>query len=184
MAVLQRGQPTPAKLILTVVLFIMVVPGTVAVLFPVLLAHFFGQTLRLPAGYYQYVGAGLMAAGAVIYLRSLTDLTRIGRGVPAPVDPTRFLVAKGIYRRVRNPMYLAAVLFLFGEALAFRQGVLLIYSAMMAAVYHFGVVYLEEPALRRRFGASYEEYCARVPRWMPRLGAGRAIADSARDSRG
>jgi protein-S-isoprenylcysteine O-methyltransferase Ste14 len=80
-------------------------------------------------------------------------------------------VAGGLYRRVRNPMYVAALLALVGEAVLFGSGLLLAYAALVFSFFHLWVVYYEEPTLRRKFGETYERYCRSVPRWVPTLRA-------------
>jgi protein-S-isoprenylcysteine O-methyltransferase Ste14 len=125
--------------------------------------------LPLPVGSWRYAGVLLMILGAAGYIRCTIDLARFGRGIPAPLEPTRSLVRNALYQHVRNPMYVASSLFLFGEAIAWARGILLVYAAAVTACYHPAVVYLEEPALRKRFGEHFERYCAQVPRWLPRL---------------
>jgi len=108
-----------------------------------------------------------MALAALIYLRCAWDFTFTGRGTPAPFDPPKEIVVRGPYRYVRNPMYVAVMLALTGEALLFEAASLLIYAALAFSFFHFWVVFYEEPTLRRKFGDSYREYCRRVPRWLP-----------------
>jgi protein-S-isoprenylcysteine O-methyltransferase Ste14 len=92
-----------------------------------------------------------------------------GRGTLAPIDPPRHLVRVGLYRHVRNPMYVGALLVLVGEALFFESERLGFYAAIMALVYHLFVVLYEEPRLRDLFSEEYENYRRAVPRWIPRL---------------
>jgi protein-S-isoprenylcysteine O-methyltransferase Ste14 len=91
-----------------------------------------------------------------------------GAGTPAPVAPTEQLVVGGIYRYVRNPMYLAVVSAIVGQALMLGQLVLLPYAAAVAVATGSFARWYEEPALRRRFGAAYEAYRQAVPAWWPR----------------
>ena len=91
-----------------------------------------------------------------------------GIGTPAPVAPTRKLVVGGLYRYVRNPMYLAVAATIVGQGLALGQLVLLVYAAMFGAVVYSFVRLYEEPTLRRQFGDQYEEYQRSVPGWWPR----------------
>jgi protein-S-isoprenylcysteine O-methyltransferase Ste14 len=109
-----------------------------------------------------------MAAGAALYFICLWDFTFTGRGTPAVWDPPVIFVSKGLYRFVRNPMYLAIVSILAGEALYFQSPLLGLMAAGCAVGFHLFVVLYEERALKRRFGASYEGYCSEVSRWVPR----------------
>jgi protein-S-isoprenylcysteine O-methyltransferase Ste14 len=93
-----------------------------------------------------------------------------GRGTPAPPLPTERLVVSGLYRHVRNPMYLAVLTVVFGQALLLGSTGLLAYAALLFAAFHLFIVGYEEPTLRRRFGSEYEQYCRRVRRWWPRAG--------------
>jgi protein-S-isoprenylcysteine O-methyltransferase Ste14 len=113
----------------------------------------------------------LMIAGGLIMLRCIWDFAWTGRGTPAPFDPPRRLVIRGLYRWVRNPMYLGMGLFLLGEALLLPQitrGLLAVIAVAGVSVTLFVMVY-EEPVLRGKFGADYETYCRHVRRWIPRL---------------
>jgi protein-S-isoprenylcysteine O-methyltransferase Ste14 len=91
-----------------------------------------------------------------------------GAGTPAPVAPTEHLVVGGLYRYVRNPMYLAVVAAVVGQALALGQPALLLYAAAVGAAMAAFVHGYEEPALHRQFGARYEAYRQAVPAWWPR----------------
>ena len=92
-----------------------------------------------------------------------------GIGTPAPVLPTRHLVATGFYRHVRNPMYVAVTALVVGQGLLFARIGILLYGAVLWLCFHIFVIAYEEPTLRRTFGASFERYLANVPRWVPRL---------------
>jgi protein-S-isoprenylcysteine O-methyltransferase Ste14 len=94
-----------------------------------------------------------------------------GKGTPAPIDPPKKLVEEGPYRIVRNPMYWSVAFVLLGEALVFHSLALAELAVAFFAATNLFVLFYEEPALRRKFGAEYEEYCRRVPRWLPRLKA-------------
>jgi len=153
------------KLLLKVLVFTIIVPGTVAGYIPYVL---------LPAGFVSraeglaVAGALPMGLGAAIYAWCVWDFAVAGRGTPAPIDPPQALVIRGLYRHVRNPMYVGVTLVLLGESALFRSLPLLIYASVVASGFHLFVVLHEEPALRRRFGAAYEEYCQAVPRWIPK----------------
>lgn len=96
------------------------------------------------------------------------DFAFAGRGTPAPFDPPKILVARGLYRFVRNPMYVSILMVLLGESLLLKSLLLLRYAAIWLVIVHVFVLLYEEPTLRRKFGASYEQYCKDVGRWIPR----------------
>jgi len=112
-------------------------------------------------------GIPLLVAGGALAVACILTFLLIGRGTPAPFDPPREFVAAGPYRFLRNPMYVGGWLMLVGFALQQRSLSMLVFSLCWIAVVHVLVVNLEEPGLRRRFGASYEAYCERVPPWIP-----------------
>jgi protein-S-isoprenylcysteine O-methyltransferase Ste14 len=149
--------------------FTVLVPGTVTIYVPrrILLSR--SQDDALAVGPLRYLGAALLAAGAAVYLWCAWDFATAGGGTPAPIDPPRSLVVRGLYRNVRNPMYLGILLILGGEALSFSSRALLGYTALVCLVFAVFVVAYEEPALRRKFGQDYERYCDRVPRWIPQF---------------
>lgn len=92
-----------------------------------------------------------------------------GLGTPAPVFPTRRLVVTGLYLYVRNPMYVAVVSAILGQALIFGSVRLLEYAVFVWLLVHIFVLAYEEPKLRASFGSEYERYCSQVPRWIPRI---------------
>lgn len=110
-----------------------------------------------------------MLAGICLLLDSFARFALRGLGTPAPVAPTRHLVATGLYRFVRNPMYLGVVAAIAGQGLLFGNARLFLYGASIWMAFHSFVLLYEEPTLRSRFGPEYEEFCAHVPRWIPRL---------------
>jgi protein-S-isoprenylcysteine O-methyltransferase Ste14 len=104
-----------------------------------------------------------------VFFDFVLRFVREGRGTPAPVAPTVQLVVGGTFRYVRNPGYVAVVSLLVGQALLFGSGAVLLYALAVAVAFHAFVILYEEPTLRRQFGAEYEAYCRKVPRWLPRL---------------
>ena len=113
----------------------------------------------------------LMTIGGLIMLRCVWDFAWRGRGTPAPWDPPRKLVVTGLYRWVRNPMYLGMAIFLIGEALLLpdiTRELLIVLACALAVVTVFIMAY-EEPTLRGLFGEDYVEYCRKVRRWIPRV---------------
>jgi len=118
-------------------------------------------------GVAQAAGMLVALAGGGLALGSILTFVVVGKGTPAPFDPPRRLVVRGPYRAVRNPMYIGAGAALGGAALYYTSLALLGYAlAFMATMHLFAVLY-EEPVLRDRFGAEYQEYCRRVARWLP-----------------
>ena len=146
-------------------LFLIVAPGMVAGYIPLALLRGGPQ---LETGLVAYLAFPLWLPGGIILLWSFWNFLHEGRGTPAPLDPPRELVAAGFYRYVRNPMYLGILLMLIGYFLWFGFWSLLIYSIFVFIATHLFIVLYEEPALRKRFGGSYEDYLKRVPRWIPR----------------
>jgi len=113
----------------------------------------------------------IFAMGFALSFWCAMEFALRGRGTPAPFDPPRRLVITGLYRWVRNPMYLGLAITLVGEAILFPQiwREMVVLMAVLAVVVSVLVIRLEEPDLRRLFGADYEAYCRQVPRWVPRL---------------
>jgi protein-S-isoprenylcysteine O-methyltransferase Ste14 len=149
--------------------FTLLVPGSVVGLVPYLLS-----------GWRVAPGFALRAAGTLLVLLALpvfgaflVRFAREGIGTPAPIAPTERLVVGGPFDRVRNPGYVAVVALVLGQALLFASAAVAVYAALLALGFHLFVVLHEEPTLRRRFGAEYEAYCRRVPRWLPRGSRGR-----------
>jgi protein-S-isoprenylcysteine O-methyltransferase Ste14 len=144
-------------------------PGVVVALVPWLLTRW------EPGASFDYlwplrlIGAVLLLAGGAVLVREFVRFAVEGRGSPAPPVPTERLVVSGLYEHVRNPMYIAVVAAVFGEALLLWRPVLLGYAAVLTAVMWLFVRLYEEPTLRRQFGAAYDEYRSTVPAWRPRL---------------
>ena len=114
------------------------------------------------------VGVVLLAAGVAVLLDAFLRFVVEGIGTPAPVAPTQRLVVGGLYRYVRNPMYLAVAATIVGQGLALGRPVLILYAAVFAIVVAAFVRWYEEPTLGRQFGEQYEEYRRSVPGWWPR----------------
>ena len=107
-------------------------------------------------------------AGLAVLLDSFARFALRGRGTPAPVLPPTHLVVSGLYRYVRNPMYVAVLALVAGQGLLLGDVRVAAWGALLLVGFHLFVVGYEEPALRRAFGAEYERYCAGVRRWIPR----------------
>jgi protein-S-isoprenylcysteine O-methyltransferase Ste14 len=114
------------------------------------------------------LGWVLVAAGVVVVLQAFARFVHEGLGTPAPVAPTERLVVGGLYRYVRNPMYLAVAATIVGQALVLGQPLLLLYAGAFLVTVAAFVHWYEEPTLRRQFGADYEAYLRAVPGWWPR----------------
>jgi protein-S-isoprenylcysteine O-methyltransferase Ste14 len=146
-------------------LFTIVVPGTVAVWVPWLMA---GQ--RSPAsGAPLALALLLFALGGSIYAWCVWDFASFGRGTPAPIDAPRKLVVRGLYRHTRNPMYLGVLTVIVAWAVLFRAGSLFGYAVIVGTCFHVFVLLYEEPHLEREFGSEYSGYRSEVGRWLPRF---------------
>jgi protein-S-isoprenylcysteine O-methyltransferase Ste14 len=150
-------------------LFFAIAPGVVAGLVPWWLT---GWRVRGPLAHWAPVrvaGVIMLTAGAIVLAQAFVRFVAEGRGTPAPVAPTERLVTGGLYRHVRNPMYVAVVAVITGQALALGQPVLLGYAAAVWITVASFVRWYEEPALARQFGAQYEAYRRSVRAWWPRI---------------
>jgi protein-S-isoprenylcysteine O-methyltransferase Ste14 len=147
-------------------LFLIVAPGTVAGYIPLALLR---TGPRIETGFFAYLAFPLWLLGGVMLLWSFWDFLVKGHGTPAPLDPPKELVATGFYRYVRNPMYVGVLLILIGHFLWFGFWSLLPYAGLAWLATHLFVTLYEEPTLKRKFGAAYENYLKRVPRWIPRF---------------
>ena len=154
--------------------FLFLAPGFVAGLAPFWISRWRFRPPFLGVAATRAAGALLIAAGLVVLLESFWRFAAKGLGTPAPVMPTRRLVVSGLYRHVRNPMYLAVTAIVFGQALLFANMRLLAYGALVWALFHAFVLLYEEPTLAAAYPAEYAEFRAHVPRWIPRLRPWRA----------
>jgi protein-S-isoprenylcysteine O-methyltransferase Ste14 len=123
---------------------------------------------RFDTGIYRYLGLAPIVLGVVLYIFCSGSFIFVGKGTPIPFTPTKELIVTGLYRFVRNPLYIAGVLVLAGEAILFQSLGILIYCLVMFGVFNVHVM-MEETLLAEKFGTSYEQYCKSVPRWIPRL---------------
>ncbi len=148
------------------VAFLVLVPGVVAGLIPWALTGWQVEGAPLAV---RIAGGGLVLGGAAFLIHAFARFVIEGIGTPAPIAPTQRLVVGGIYRHVRNPMYLAVGATIMGQALLLGQWSLLAYAALFFAIVATFVVTYEEPALRRQFGSEYDAYRRAVPGWLPRM---------------
>jgi protein-S-isoprenylcysteine O-methyltransferase Ste14 len=148
-------------------LFLVVAPGVVAGLVPWLLTGWdAAEDVPVPL---VVAGVVVAAAGVAALLHAFVRFVVEGLGTPAPVAPTQRLVVGGLYRYVRNPMYLAVAAAIVGQAMILGRPGLLLYAAAFGAVVWAFVHFYEEPTLARRYGAEYDAYRRAVPGWRPRL---------------
>ena len=147
--------------------FLVIAPGVVAGLIPWWLTGWrIGAAYPVPV---RVTGAVLTGAGAAVLLGAFAQFAVQGRGTPAPPAPTEQLVVRGLYRYVRNPMYVAVLAVIAGQAILLGRPVLLGYAAVVAAAFVAFVYGYEQPTLARRYGAQYQAYRQDVPGWWPRL---------------
>lgn len=118
---------------------------------------------------WRWVGIAVLTVGVLVAADSMLRFARTGRGTPAPWAPTERFVASGLYRFVRNPMYVGVLLVVAGEGLLLGSATVLVWAGVLLVAFHSFVVLVEEPSLSARFGAEYESYRRRVGRWLPRV---------------
>ena len=152
-------------------IFLVIAPGFVAGLTPFWISRWRMEPSFLDIPAIRIAGVLLIAVGSVGLLDSFLRFALQGVGTPAPVFPTRHLVVTGLYRYVRNPMYVGFAVGWIGLWIVFGHANLLAIAAVAAVSLgvHLFVVLYEEPTLRRKFGAEYEVYCRNVSRWWPHL---------------
>jgi protein-S-isoprenylcysteine O-methyltransferase Ste14 len=157
------------KAMLGSALFFVAAPVVVAGFVPWWITHWKFRRAFLGVEQTRIIGIVLIIIGALGLLDSFARFAFQGLGTPAPIAPTRNLVVTGLYRYVRNPMYVAVVAVIFGQAVLFGDWRLLLYGAVCWLACHLFVITYEEPTLRRTYAEEYEIYLANVPRWIPRL---------------
>jgi protein-S-isoprenylcysteine O-methyltransferase Ste14 len=150
-------------------LFLLLAPGTVAGLVPWWITRWRMQPPLLGFSGIRVIGAVMITGGIAVVLDSFARFALQGLGTPAPILPTRHLVVSGLYRYVRNPMYVGVLAIILGQGLLFGDGRLFAYGVLLWLGVHVFVVGYEEPTLRRSFGTEYEAFRRNVPRWIPRL---------------
>jgi len=150
-------------------LFFLVAPFTLAGLVPWWISHWEFRPPLLGTDLSRILGICLIVVGLPGIVDSFGRFAMQGLGTPAPIAPTQKLVVTGLYRYVRNPMYVAVLSIIVGQALLFGDLRLLGYGAAFWFACHVFVIAYEEPTLARTFGAEYETYRTNVPRWLPRL---------------
>jgi protein-S-isoprenylcysteine O-methyltransferase Ste14 len=113
------------------------------------------------------LGVPIALLGLAVLLWCVRDFYVVGKGTLAPWDPPARLVVVGLYRYVRNPMYVGVLTLVLGWSIAAGSRNLALYCAVLAVGFHLRTILYEEPRLRELFGPDYERYCAVMPRWIP-----------------
>ncbi len=152
-------------LLLKNLLFTVLVPGTVAVYVPLLMAQDHSAASGRPA---LAIALAILVLGAAIYAWCVWDFATFGRGTPAPIDAPKKLVVRGLYRYTRNPMYVGALTVILGWAALFQAANLVFYALVVGTCFHLFIVFYEERHLTMEFGGQYETYRSQVARWLPR----------------
>lgn len=162
-----RGQQ--ARALLGSLFFLVVVPGTVAGWVPYWLTGWRAGPMPPGGLWLRVFGAALVIAGLASLVESFVRFAVVGLGTPAPIAPPERLVVSGQYRYVRNPMYVAVVAVILGQAAILARVELLAYAGLVWLIVHLFVVLYEERTLAARFAVSFAEYRRHVRRWVPRL---------------
>src|SRR5215813_10973023 len=150
-------------------IFLVIAPGIVAGYVPWRICGWRVEAPLLGISSLRLAGVLLIASGLPVLLGSFARFALQGLGTPAPIFPTRHLVVSGLFRYVRNPMYVAVVSLILGQGLFFGSVRVLAYGIAVWVGFYLFVLIYEEPTLRNAYGPEYEEFCANVPRWIPRL---------------
>jgi protein-S-isoprenylcysteine O-methyltransferase Ste14 len=140
--------------------------------FALVYVPFWITRFRIPAGeavWQIIVAVALIVAGAVPAFESMKRFVVVGRGTLVPAVPTEHLVVSGMYRHVRNPMYVGLLIAMWGEIVLFRSRGLVELALLFWLASHLFVCFYEEPTLTRRYGDEYRRFRRNVPRWLPRL---------------
>jgi len=148
------------------ILFFILAPGMVAGFIPLGLLR---NGSQIQTSFLAYLAFPLWLIGIAVLVWCFWDFVQKGKGTPAPIDPPKELVVTGLYNLVRNPMYVGVEAILIGHILWFGFWSLLIYAVIIFSGFNTFVAFYEEPTLRKKFGAAYEAYCQRVPRWIPKF---------------
>lgn len=159
------GNPASAARLGWNALFVLTVPGIVGVALPLALHALSPSILCFEWASGGLVGAGLGAAGLAFYAAGMREQMRAGQS-PSPLVASNSLVTTGVYGQSRNPMYVAGTMYFAGLALALQSWTLVIYALVVAFLYYPLLIRSEERVLNARFGAAFQDYCARTPRWL------------------
>jgi len=152
-------------------IFLVIAPGSIAVLFPYWISRWRLAPPLLGFTGLRALGVLLICIGFPVLIDSFYRFATEGLGTPAPVAPPRHLVIGGLYRYVRSPMYVAVSSLVMGQGLLLGNIQVLKYGVLVILGFHLFVLLYEEPTLRGKFGAEYDDYCKNVRRWWPRIKA-------------
>jgi protein-S-isoprenylcysteine O-methyltransferase Ste14 len=152
---------------------LLILPGNVLVLVPALILIFtrtatFSWEMSTPARLQFWLALACVALGGWLMASTFRLFVTQGEGTPAPWNPPKKLVVRGVYRRVRNPMISGVIFTLCAEALFFQSLPLALWAALFVLANMVYIPNFEEPGLEKRFGEDYRVYKANVPRWLPR----------------
>ena len=158
-------QESTTSLLLRNLVFTILQPGMVAGVVPYYILE---EEIRLnkPERFYTYAGIVVVFVGLAVMLRCILQFALEGKGTLSPVDPTKRLVVRGLYRYSRNPMYVGVMLILIGEATITQSSSLWLYLTFVFIAFNLFILLHEERRLRRDFGAEYSDYCKKVRRWL------------------
>jgi protein-S-isoprenylcysteine O-methyltransferase Ste14 len=120
-------------------------------------------------GIFHFFALPLWITGSLVIIRCSMDMVRRGRGTPAHLDPPKILIVNGLYRHIRNPIYLGALLVQLGHIAWFGSIWLIAYFLFFIIAFHLLIVLIEEPVLKNKYGGEYEEYRNNVTRWIPKF---------------
>lgn len=148
-------------ILIRVIVAFVALPGIVAFALPISIGISSGGAVRYPA-----VAAVPLCFGMFLLLWCVREFYVAGRGTLAPWDPPRHLVTSGPYRFSRNPMYIGVVAILAGWCVLWDSRTLVIYTVLLLCGFYLRVLWFEEPWAKRKFGVHWQEYVARVPRWL------------------
>lgn len=154
-------------IVLKTILFLLLVPGLLVGAMPIWLIQ--TDAALFSFGGLRWLAIPFWATGTMVTLWCAWAFTMRGHGTPSPTDPPKELVVSGLYRYVRNPIYLGVVAIFLGYALWHPSPSILLCPVIVAASSHLFVIFYEEPHLRKTFGEKYESFCQTVPRWIPRF---------------
>jgi protein-S-isoprenylcysteine O-methyltransferase Ste14 len=168
----QRVSGTPAQRTIAVLgsaAFFVIAPCTLAGLIPWWITDWQLKPPFLGLEFTRGLGAIMILAGVPGLVDAFARFALQGLGTPAPIAPPKNLVVTGLYRYTRNPIYVALIAIILGQAMLLNDRRLVVYGAMLWLFFHVWVVAVEEPSLEQEFGEEYEAFRAAVPRWIPRM---------------